>query len=195
MLIYGTVFPVLVFCSGTNDYREELPRCVPLWSLVHKGLYPSNITVLLLCARGAIEWEMIDIIVAKKDVKSSKSIYVLRTSNISEFCECWFCKNEIAKPYTYIYWSNFLFIHKIAKYCNNYGMRWCHVWIGFIASHEANLSLQQLYLLCMLSASDSSLPEYKKWEMIAVIVAKKVLNPQLGVPVCNDCCWTYVYSS
>ncbi len=40
-------------------------------------------------ARGAMEWEMIDIIVAKKDVKSSKSIYVLRTSNIlSEFCEC-----------------------------------------------------------------------------------------------------------
>ncbi len=23
--------------------------------------------------------------------------------------------------------------------------------------------------------------------MIAVIVAKKVLNPQMGVPVCNDC--------
>ncbi len=33
--------------------------------------------------------------------------------------------------------------------------------------HEANLSLQAC------SASDSSLPEYKKWEMIAVIVAKK----------------------
>ncbi len=31
--------------------------------------------------------------------------------------------------------------------------------------HEANLSLQA-YLLCMLA------PEYKKWEMIAVIVAK-----------------------
>ncbi len=30
-----------------------------------------------------------------------------------------------------------------------------------------------------------------KWEMIAVMVAKKVLNPQMGVPVCNDC-WTYV---
>ncbi len=36
-----------------------------------------------------------------------------------------------------------------------------------------------------LHASDSSLPEYKKWEMIALIVAK---NPQMGVPVCNDCC-------
>ncbi len=37
--------------------------------------------------------------------------------------------------------------------------------------------------LLALHASDSSVPEYKKWEMIAV--AKKVLNPQMGVPVCN----------
>ncbi len=37
--------------------------------------------------------------------------------------------------------------------------------------------------LLALHASDSSLPEYKKWEMIAVVVAKKVLNPQMDVPV------------
>ncbi len=43
-------------------------------------------------------------------------------------------------------------------------------------------------LLALHACSDSNLPEYKKWEMIAVIVAKKVLNPQMGVPVCNDCC-------
>ncbi len=40
--------------------------------------------------------------------------------------------------------------------------------------------------LLALHASDSNSIEYNKWEMIAVIVAKKVLNPQMGVPVCND---------
>ncbi len=52
---------------------------------------------------------------------------------------------------------------------------------------KLTLAYSSLMYLLSLHASDSSLPEYKKWEMITVIVAKKVLNPQMGVPVCNDC--------
>ncbi len=62
---------------------------------------------------------------------------------------------------------------------------------GADASVEAlklyHMKLTLAYSSFTCSASNSSLPEYKKWEMIAVIVAKKVLNPQMGVPVCNDC--------
>ncbi len=54
--------------------------------------------------------------------------------------------------------------------------------------YHMKLTLAYSSLLALHASDSNSLPEYKKWEMIAVIVAKKVLNPQMGVPVCNDCC-------
>ncbi len=54
------------------------------------------------------------------------------------------------------------------------------------ASVEA-LKLYHMHMkLTLAYRTDSSLlaPEYKNG-MIAVIVAKKVLNPQMGVPVCT----------
>ncbi len=55
--------------------------------------------------------------------------------------------------------------------------------------YHMKITLAYSSLLALHTTDSNSLPEYKKWKMIAVIVAKKSSKSTNGrARLCNDCC-------